>query len=73
MELSWQEYWSGLPFPPPGDLPNPETEPTSPASPALQADSFPLNPPGKPDKMQLKKKTSYVIPSSSIAEEETKI
>ena len=73
MGFSRQEYWSGLPCPPPGDLPNAGIEPTSPASPALQADSFPLNPPGKPDKMQLKKKTSYVIPSSSIAEEETKI
>ena len=31
MEFSRQEYWSGLPFPSPGDLPNPETEPTSPA------------------------------------------
>ena len=30
MEFSRQEYWSGLPFPPPGDLPNPETELTSP-------------------------------------------
>ena len=30
-----QEYWSGLPFPPPGDLPDPETEPASPASSAL--------------------------------------
>ena len=29
--LSWQEYWSGLPRPPPGDLPEPGTEPTSPA------------------------------------------
>ena len=29
--LSRQEYWSGLPFPSPGDLPNPEIEPTSPA------------------------------------------
>ena len=35
MELSQQEYWSGLPFPPPGDLPDPGIEPTSPASPAL--------------------------------------
>ena len=33
-EFSRQEYWSGLPFPPPGDLPNPEMEPVSPASPA---------------------------------------
>ena len=35
-----QDYWSGLPFPSPGDLPNPGIEPVSPA---LQADSLPLN------------------------------
>ena len=35
-----QEYWSGLPFPPPGNLPHPEFEPTSHVSPALQADSL---------------------------------
>ena len=34
-----QEYWSGLPFPSPGDLPNPGIESASPVSPALQADS----------------------------------
>ena len=34
-----QETWSGFPFPPPGDLPNPGSEPTSPVSPELQADS----------------------------------
>ena len=39
------EYWSGLPFPSPGDLPHPGTEP---GSPALQADSLPSEPPGKP-------------------------
>ena len=38
MGFSRQEYWSGLPFPSPGDLPNPGIEP---GSPALQADSFP--------------------------------
>ena len=38
-----QEYWSGLPFPSPGDLPNPGIEPTSPVSLALQADSFMLS------------------------------
>ena len=43
--FSRQEYWSGLPFPPPEDLPNPGTEP---GSPALQADSLPTEPPGKP-------------------------
>ena len=35
MGFSRQEYWSGLPFPPPGDLPNPGIEPRPPASPAL--------------------------------------
>ena len=43
MEFSRQEYWSGLPCPPPRDLLNPGIEPTSPASPALQVDSFPLS------------------------------
>ena len=43
--FSWQEYWSGLPLPSPGDLPHPGTEV---GSPALQADSFPVEPPGKP-------------------------
>ena len=43
MRLSQQKYWSGLPCPPPGDLPDPGIEPMSPASPALQADSLPLS------------------------------
>ena len=43
MGISRQQYWSGLPFPPPGDLPHPGTEPASPASPALQADSLLLS------------------------------
>ena len=46
--FSRQEYWSGLPFPSPGDLSNPGIEPTSLTSPALEADSLPLAPPGKP-------------------------
>ena len=37
-----QEYWSGLPFPPPGNLPAPGTEPMSPASPALAGRFFPI-------------------------------
>ena len=45
MGFSRQEYWSGLPFPSPGDLPNPGIEP---GSPALQADALPPEPPGKP-------------------------
>ena len=39
MEFSRQKYWSGLPFPPPGNLPNPGMEPVSPVPPAL-ADGF---------------------------------
>ena len=45
VEFSGQEYWSGLPFPSPGDLPVPGIEPRSPA---LQADSLLSEPPGKP-------------------------
>ena len=41
-----QEYWSGLLFPPPGDLPNPEIKPGSPASPALAGGFFITEPPG---------------------------
>ena len=44
-EFSRQEYWSGLPRPAPGDLPNPGIEPRSPE---LQADSLPTKPGGKP-------------------------
>ena len=47
-EFSREEYWSALPCPPPGKLPNPGIEPASLASPALQADSLPTEPPGKP-------------------------
>ena len=43
-----QEYWSGLPFPLLGDIPNPGIKPTSLASPALQVDSLILVPPGSP-------------------------
>ena len=46
---SRQEYWSGLPFPSPGDLPNPGIEP---GSPALQADALPSELPGKPQIMK---------------------
>ena len=44
-ESSRQEYWSGLPSATPGDLPDPGIKPESPA---LQAGSLPLAPPGKP-------------------------
>ena len=42
--FSRQEYWSGLPFPSPGDLPDPGIEP---GSPALEADALTSEPPGK--------------------------
>ena len=44
--FSMQEYWNGLPCPPPGDLPNPGTKPDSLTS--WQVDSLPLAPPGNP-------------------------
>ena len=43
-EFSRQEYWSGLPFPSPGDLPDPGIKP---GSPTLQADALASEPPGK--------------------------
>ena len=43
--FSRQEHWSGLPFPPPGDLPDPGIKPRSPT---LQADALTSEPPGKP-------------------------
>ena len=46
MGFSRQEYWSGLPFPSPGDLPDPGIEHRSPA---LQADALTSEPPGKPE------------------------
>ena len=45
MGFSRQEYWSGLPFPSPGNLPNPGIEPRSPT---WEADALTSEPPGKP-------------------------
>ena len=50
MRFSKQEYWSGLPFPSPGDLPNPGTEPESPA---LAGGIFTTEPAGKPKNAEL--------------------
>ena len=49
-EFSRQEYWSELPYPPPGDLPNPGIEPRLRI---LQVDSLPSEPPGKPKKIDM--------------------
>ena len=56
--FSRQKYLSGLPFPSPGDLPNPGIKPRSPA---LQADSLPSEPPGKliTEEMQIKSTMRY--------------
>jgi len=48
MGFSKQEYYSGLPFPPPGDLPDPGIEPESLASPTLAGRFFTTKPPRKP-------------------------
>ena len=48
MELYKQEYWSRLPFPTSGGLPNPGIKPESPVAPAMQADSLPLSHRGSP-------------------------
>ena len=50
MGFSWQECWSRLPFPSPGDLPDPGIEP---GSPLLRADALPSEPPGKPQNSKL--------------------
>ena len=49
MKFPRQEYWSGLPFPPLGDLPNPETEPASPVTPVLAGRLFAIEPHEKPN------------------------
>ena len=48
IRFSRQGYWSGLPCPPPGDLPDPGIEPASPEAPVLQVGSLLAEPPGKP-------------------------
>ena len=48
MEFSRQEYWSGLAFPTPGDLPNPGIEPAALESPALASRFFTTEAPGRP-------------------------
>ena len=62
MGLSRQEYWSGQPLPPPGDLPDPGSEPISPAPPALQAGSLPTEPLGKPRRSYWSSKNPQATP-----------
>ena len=58
MEFSRQKYWSGLPFPPLGDLPEPETKTRSPAS---QADSLLSESPGKPQNICISKRNIFLF------------
>ena len=55
MRFSRQEYWSGLPFPPPGDLPNPGIEPVSLMFPASAGGFLTTEPPGQPKRILLPK------------------
>ena len=66
MGFSRQEYWSGLPFPSPGDLPNPGIEL---GSPVLQTDALPSEPPGKPNQCKYRSKglTGMITYNSSIS------
>ena len=57
MEFSRQEYWNGLPLPPPGDLSNPGIEPLFLASSALQVDSLPLGHYGSPAIIMLRRQS----------------
>ena len=65
MEFSRQVYWSGLPFPPPGDLPNPGTESASPMSPALAGRFFlPESPRNSPKCLR---RYSYLFSISNVS------
>ena len=63
MEFSKQEYWSGLPFPSPGALPDPAIEP---GSPALQADALLSEPSGKHDlpRQRIKRQRHHLVDKS---------
>ena len=65
MGFSRQEYWTGLSCPPQGDLPNPGIEPMSPA---LQANSLPTDPPGKPKTRDIQKILFAVYLKSNLTE-----
>ena len=62
MQFPRQEYWSGLPFPSPGVLPNPGIKPKSPASPALAGRFFATEPAGKP--MMIDLCSRYIVSDS---------
>ena len=65
MGFSRQEYWSRLLFPPPGNIPDPGIEPESPVSSALQMDSLPIEPLGKPYSSLLSKAVNILFSKMS--------
>ena len=56
-----QEYWSGLPFPSSGDLPDPGIKPTSPVAPALAGRFFTTEPPGNPEILDFRRSFSILL------------
>ena len=60
LRFSRQEYWSELPRPPPGDLPDPEIEPATPVFPDLQADSLPVSHWGSPETLGVGSESTLV-------------
>ena len=67
MGFPWKEYWSELPFPPPGGLPDPGIKLASPASPALAGGFFTTEPPGNPT-MFLTHSSTALSNKNSISE-----
>ena len=67
MGSSRQGYWSGLPFPPPGDLPSPGIVPASPVPPVLQVDSLPLSHLGSPSGQRITQRKSGPDPCPKCA------
>ena len=70
MEFSSQEYWSGLPLPSLGDLPDPGIELRSPA---LQADALPSEPPGKPFVIETKVQNARRLLQGALSQAHTLI
>ena len=68
MGFSRQEYWSGLPHPPPGDLPNPGIELTPPVSPAVAGRFFTAEPLGKPRVTCRACENRFLGPSSGVSD-----
>ena len=69
MEFSRQEYWSGLPFPNPEDLPDPGIELTSPVSPASAGRFFNTGPPEKPISKSNKPKSYFFEKINTVVRE----